>query len=307
MDFQKITLKEFVDIPSSTPKVIFTIPQVGISNRPTHIQVLDPFDQSRVISLYSDIKVSCDLKGTQRGLHMSRIEECMEELRNAGLTLKEYVLECTKLIQRTQGQSTCKVDLKSFYEKENNSNPSKVPSRELIHFVSSCKIENNDSQLTIGVEVPFINACPCTQRWGMRAYYNTLKEQGYSHEEAEKLVRSAPLQAHTNGGIAKLYITNNEINHTDLYDVLDRSLPIIRELLKGQDEHSVVRHTHEQGQFCEDNIRSITAEVVKTFSDTLSPNTPIKIHVEVNESVHFHNLWAEVDMTLGEIVQGLKE
>ncbi len=301
MDFNKIELKEFVDIPNSTPKIRMTIPKVGISQRPCNIQVLDPFDSSRTIHSYSDIRISCSLNPNQRGLHMSRIEECIEELKNAGLSLHDFVKGCASLIQKTQGQKASKIDLISNYEKANTKNPSGVPSKEIIQLISSLEVIGEQQISKLGVVVPFINACPCTQRWGMREYYNILREKGYDHSTSEDLVRCAPLQAHTNRGTAKLIITDENITHQEIYDVLDRSVPIIRELLKGQDEHSVVRHAHQKGQFCEDNIRAIASEVATTFKDTLPPSTDISIYVEVDESVHFHNLWAEMNCNLEEL------
>jgi len=306
MDFEKIDLKEFVDIPSSIPQVRLNIPLVGICQRPTNILVLDPFDKSKSTQVYSDIRISCSLNSKQRGLHMSRIEECIEELKYAGLDICEYVRECALLVKRTQGQKVCKVELTSHYEKDNLKNPSKKQSKEILELLTSIEINEDKESLQVGVVVPFINACPCTQRWGMRAYYETLRTKGYDHSTSEDLVRCAPLQAHTNRGKAKVCISSSEVSHKTIYDVLDNSVPIIRELLKGQDEHSVVRHAHEQGQFCEDNIRAIAQQVALTFKDKLPAKTPILIHVEVDESVHFHNLWAEMDQSLGELCAGLE-
>jgi len=305
MDFEKIDLKEFVDIPSSTPLVKLNLPLVGICQRPTNILVADPFHEGRTISLYSDIRIASSLRENQRGLHMSRIEECMDELKNAGLSLTDFVKECALLVQKTQNQETCTIELKSQCEKDNLKNPSGKPSKEILELITTFKVTGDKHFITTGLVVPFINACPCTQRWGMRAYYNTLRTKGYDHSTSEDLVRCAPLQAHTNSGKATLCITSSEVSHKNIYDVLNRSVPIIRELLKGQDEHAVVRHAHEQGQFCEDNIRAVAAEVVKTFKDILPDQTPVKIHIEVDESVHYHNLWAEIDQSLGEICGGL--
>ena len=302
MNFENIHLKEFVDIPSSTPKVKLNLPLVGICQRPTNILVIDPFEKSVKANLYSDIRIACSLNAQQRGLHMSRIEECLEELKNQGLDISEFVHECAKLIQRTQGQKVCKVELASNYEKNIIKNPSGKPSKELLQLITNVEVNESNASTTLAVMVPFINACPCTQRWGMREYYETLRTKGYDHSTSEDLVRCAPLQAHTNRGKATLSIGSSEVSHQTIYDVLDRSVPIIRELLKGQDEHSVVRHAHGQGQFCEDNIRAIANEVISTFRDSLPLDTKIKINVEVDESVHFHNLWAEIDQSLGQIL-----
>ncbi len=304
-DFEKVDKKEFVDIPSSVPAIKIHLPLVGISQRPTNILFTDPFDAAQSVHLYTDIRVASSLVAEQRGLHMSRIEECIDELRTAGLPIGEFVESCAKMIVKTQQQNSCRVELTANYEKHTLKNPSGRPSKELIKLLSIVDIDGTSTKVRTGVVVPFINACPCTQRWGMREYYQVLRSKGYDHQTSEELVKSAPLQAHTNRGSAQLIITNPDVTHKMIYESLEQAVPIIRELLKGQDEHALVREAHRQGQFCEDNIRAIAKQVVTSFRDTLPASTPIKIQVEVDESVHFHNLWAELEQTLEKIEGGL--
>jgi GTP cyclohydrolase FolE2 len=89
-------------------------------------------------------------------------------------------------------------------------------------------------------------------------------------------------------------ISSEAVDVGEIYDVLDRSLPIVRELLKGMDEHDFVKKAHAAGMFCEDNIRTVIAELVTSFKDRLSPQTRLSVKIDVDESVHHHNLSAEV-------------
>lgn len=299
-DFTIVDKKSFVDIPSSTPKNQIFLQKVGVTNRPLSLSLSTPFD-NKLETLHGEISVVCSLKADQRGIHMSRIEEAIDELRNTGLSVNQFTSALANIVRTSQQQIVCEVNLAVNYEHRVNKNPSGKSSIELLKFTSQSILNNDVITDTIGVHVPFINACPCTQRWAMREFYTKLKGKGYDHQTAVDITKSAPFQAHTNRGTAKLTVESDSVTLKELYDVLDRSVPIIRELLKGPDEHAIVSQTHRDGQFCEDNIRAIIAETKKTFSSKISPDTKINIEVEVDESVHFHNIYAGVSDTLGNL------
>lgn len=300
-DFTVVNQKTFVDIPSSSPAIEFTLPRVGISNRPIILTIADPFSGNPV-SLPCTVTTDCSLRAGQRGLHMSRIEEAFDEVRGAGLELGECARILAEMIKKTQEQTTCSVALEAQYENRVHKNRSGKSSVELIRITSRFHINGEHTEMERGVLAPFINACPCTQRWGMRSFFNVLQEKGFDAVKAEEIVRAAPLQAHTNRGTARLSVCAEQVTFAELYAVLDGAVPIIRELLKGTDEDAIVTAAHQAGQFCEDNARAIIGEAAKKLGGAYSPDTLIDVSVEVDESVHFHNLHAGFRGTLSEIV-----
>jgi GTP cyclohydrolase FolE2 len=306
IDISTIDQKQFVDIPSSTPEIKIHLSKIGVSNRPLYLKLRDPFKNDTTTTLFGNILISSSLDKNKRGLHMSRIETCLETLKNEGLTLEQFCNSLAAQIKSSQDQSDCCIDLICDYELSTNKNSSGFISSELIKLIQFAEIKGNKTKTKLGVKVPFINACPCTQKWGKRDFYHKLKQKNLAENLILELLEDAPLQAHTNGGIATLEVESNKIEHKTIYKILNNSFPIIRELLKGQDEHQLVKSTHLQGQFCEDNIRTIASNVVAELSGILEEETKIRIHVEVNESVHFHNLWGEINDTLGDIAKGLK-
>jgi GTP cyclohydrolase-4 len=290
-DFSVIDQKTFVDIPNSRPEFEIALERVGVTNRPLSLLLEDPFLESPV-SLPCRLTVFASLKASQRGLHMSRIEEAIDELRGAALSPQQFVVSLAKLVQTTQSQDRCEISLEADYEHRVSKNPSGRSSVELLTLRAQAEVFRDQTTVTSGITVPFINACPCTQRWGMRQFYSTLREKGYEPSEAEEITRCAPLQAHTNRGKATVTVSDPAIRSKPLYDILDRSVPIIRELLKGQDEHAVVSHAHQCGQFCEDNIRAILMELHSSLANKIASTATISVEVDVDESVHFHNLTA---------------
>lgn len=300
VNFKNIREKSFVDIPSSEPKIKIKLAKVGISNRPVTLKLNNPISGEPTY-IPSDINVALSLAAGQRGLHMSRIEECIDEIRESGLSPAQFVNELASLVKKTQSQDYCRIELISRLEHRVQKNKSGRISTELLDIYSIAELDGTRSITTLGVGVPFMNACPCTQRWAMRDFHELLQAKGCSAELTEEITRAAPLQAHTNGGIATLKVTDSNISHLDIYSVLEESVPIVREMLKGIDEHTFVRLTHEQGQFCEDNVRSIALKAVEMLKAKISPAALVKIAVEVNESVHFHNLWGEIEHSFSEL------
>jgi GTP cyclohydrolase FolE2 len=300
-DLRSIQDKSFVDIPASTPKVKLAIPQVGIRNRPCYVHIADPFS-GHATRLYADLKVLFALPATQRGVHMSRIEECLSAMETQGdLTLCDWMRKLSNALLSAQALRKCCTFLDIVYEKPIAKNVSQKSSHELITLHSIIEQDADHQSICTGVTVPFINACPCTQRWAMREFFQELVEHGYSGAEAETLMRRAPLQAHTNLGKATLKIWSDKVNHQQIYDVLASAVPIVRELLKGVDEHALVSRAHSEGQFCEDNARAISQQVVAKLDTVLAEDALVKISVEVAESVHFHNLIAEIATPIGSL------
>lgn len=299
-DLSAINEKSFVDMPASAPELPIPLQRVGISNRPHYITVLDPFDGTKR-QLLAEISTNFSLPAGRRGIHMSRIEESLHQLAaEETLPLQQYTEALFARISKLQQLPAASVAIDCHYEKITNKNPSGKISSELIKLHSSIIKQGEVIQPTIGVSVPFMNACPCTQRWGVRDFYQTLKAKDYSDEEMRFLLEAAPKQAHTNRGVATVKIASESVSFAEIYDVLDRSLPIVRELLKGMDEHDFVTKAHADGMFCEDNIRAVVSAVDASFKDKLSPQTAVSVVIDVDESVHHHNLRAEVEFMLGD-------
>ena len=281
-------------MPATAPVIAIPLQRVGISNRPHYIRVTDPFDGSPR-ELLADITLNFALPADRRGIHMSRIEESLLQLRDEEtLPLHQYTEKLFARISELQELPAATVVVQCNYEKVVSKNSSGKKSSELLTLYSSISKINGTIEPKVGLSVPFMNACPCTQRWGTRDFYNSLKAENYSDDEMRFLLDAAPKQAHTNRGTACIKIASEAVSIAEIYDVLDRSLPIVRELLKGMDEHAFVKEAHAQGMFCEDNIRAVIAELVSTFRKSLAAATQVSVKIDVDESVHHHNLSAEV-------------
>jgi GTP cyclohydrolase-4 len=306
IDFSILDTKQFVDMPDAKPKVKLFIPKVGITQRPHYITVIDPF-RNLPININSFVKIFMPLKESKRGLHMSRIERIMYSYQNKVYeSLSCYTEEIIMPIIKEQNIESGKIYVRSIYEKETDKNPSGRKGHEILYLYSITSVKNGHLKTFVGLGVYFMNACPCPQRWAMRNFYYKLREKGYSEKEIYEIIKDAPLESHTNRGIVNLFIEDKNISYKDLYNILDSSVTIVRELLSGNDEHLFIRESHEKELFCEDVVREVAFNVVKYLDNKLEDDKRIIIKTEVDESIHFHNLYAEISSSLGELKEQLK-
>lgn len=304
IDFTQIEEKSFTDLPDTKPFVYMPLKKVGISNRPHYININDPFT-GEPRELLADIKMLLNLKKDQKGLHISRMEMCLHELKKIkNLNLKQYAKKLVALLIQSQpnGTNYGRVEININYEREVSKNINR-PSSELyaLHLIYEEDVEKKESHTTIGITVPIINSCPCTQRGGIKDFYYFLKNKGINDKDINEIIENSPLQAHTNRGEAKLMMKSDKIKFNDIYKTLEKSSPVIRELLTGKDEHKFVRETHEKGFYCEDVAREIAMNVVDDYFNRLDEKTEIEIVCEIDESIHYHNLYAKIFTNLRDL------
>lgn len=307
-NFENIDEKIFVDIPASSPSIFFSLPKVGVTNRKHRIKIKDPFNQNDLIELEADIEIFFDLPKNQRGLHMSRIEKAMQEFQNAGLTIKDYAFNLIKYAATLQDRPSGEIEVKFNYEKVTHKNSSGRLSHEILGIIFKAHL-NESKNLThkIGLSVPFMNACPCPQRWSIREFHHYLRKLGFNDEEIYKISAAVNFGTHTNLGQADVIIEdlNDNINYNDLYMLLDKSVLITRELLSGRDEFEFIKEALLKEQFCEDVAREIIRNIVNDFKNNLNPESLLEIVVEVNESIHFHNLKVEIKDKFKNILENI--
>ncbi|GIW66012.1 MAG: GTP cyclohydrolase I FolE2 [Candidatus Parcubacteria bacterium] len=307
-NFENIDEKNFVDIPASTPKILFPLPKVGVTNRKHKIQIEDIFEKNKIIEPEVDIEIFFDLPENQRGLHMSRIEKAMQKYQFSRTNLKEYLKNLIKYAAELQNRETGIIKIVFNYEKLIDKNSSGRLAHENIKIIAIGFLNKDEIRYKLGMDVPFMNACPCPQRWSIREAYHYLKSLGLSDKDIYKVINPLNFGSHTNLGTAKLIIEDlkNNITHNEIYKILNKSVLITRELLSGKDEFDFIKEALIKEQFCEDVAREIVKESVESLGKKLDPKSLIELEVEVNESIHFHNLRVEIREKFENIQRELK-
>ena len=113
-----------------------------------------------------------------------------------------------------------------------------------------------------------------------------------------------PVITHNQRNVCTVIMTTDDsvsIEADELIDIVNDSFssPTF-EVLKRDDEATVVINAHKNPRFVEDMVRAVLTKIVNRYSG-LSDDTLVTVKSESEESIHKHNAFAERTATMGEL------
>lgn len=246
-------------------------------------------------SLHCSIDIFVDLPASQKGSHMSRnvevLNEVVEESVRKPITAIEDMAAdmCRKLLVHHEYAQTADVNIRAEYFRSSKT-PLGKDTYEMYMLLSGGHIER-DGPLTkkIGVQVIGMTACPCAQQ----TVTEMLEFEG-----------DMPVMAHNQRNVCTIMVTlpeDQSIEADELIDLVQDSFSSpTYELLKRPDEGQVVINAHRNTKFVEDVVRGVLDRFVKKYTN-LSDDVYVDVISESEESIHKHNAFAERESTLGEL------
>jgi GTP cyclohydrolase-4 len=253
--------------------------------------------------LVVEIDVFVDLPSTQRGSHMSRNVEVINEMIDSSVRLKVGSLEelaakiCKTLLDRHDYASYAEVRMRAdyFIEKRPDGGIKSLEAYKLMAKASSTRGDGLMKQ--VGVEVQGMTVCPCAMETAFR-------KMEHDVPELKAIYGKAPTISHNQRNRTTLMIEVPEhvdIEADDLIDIVESSLssPTFG-VLKRADEANVVINAHKNPKFVEDVVRGILGKLLTNYRQ-LSDEVHVTVRSESEESIHKHNAFAERDTTLGEL------
>jgi GTP cyclohydrolase-4 len=274
---------------------------VGITGVKKPVNVQRP---SRVVTLTTNIDVFVDLPASQKGSHMSRHVEVINEIVDESVRAPVESLEAlseeiaSTLLKRHEYASKSEVNISSDYFLEREL-PSGVKSLESYKLLGQAKAQRGKdiNKKLIGVEVIGMNACPCAMETIREVLAN---DKPVFKEE----LKDVPMITHNQRNISTLMIevpSNYLIEADDLIEIVEQSMSSpTYEILKRSDEGKVVYGAHTKPQFVEDVVREILTRVLEKYPD-LPDDLEVTVRSESEESIHKHNAFAERVTTIGEL------
>jgi GTP cyclohydrolase-4 len=279
----------------------FKLTRVGITGVKKPVHVKRP---NRVVMLTVNIDVFVDLPANQKGSHMSRHVEVINEIVDQSVRKPVESLEnlCNEiasiLLHKHEYANDSEVNITSDYFLEKQL-PSGIKSLESYKIMGRAKARRGNSinKKMIGVEVVGMNACPCAMET-IREYIST------DHPEFKDKLKTLPTMTHNQRNISSLMIevpSNYLVEADDLIEIVEDSMssPTF-EILKRADEADVVYSAHTKPRFVEDVVREILTRVLQKFPD-LPDDVFVTVRSESEESIHKHNAYAERITSLGEL------
>jgi GTP cyclohydrolase IV len=297
------------DVQSSTPAVALSLSRVGV----TGVEKVIRLKQSGVEQLFS-ARFECvvDLGPNQKGAHMSRFEEVVNEtigevvLHETAFKVETLAEHIAQLVRERQGAQCAEVSVEARFPEHKPAPVSGIETQELYTLHGSALATKVGTRRLIGVTAQGITACPCAQELIATQSRARLDALGYDENQIEEIIDAVPVATHNQRGLGTLQVgctelCDDDIDAAALLQIVEQSMSSeIYELMKRSDEAHVVEKAHRRPRFVEDCVREMVRGVVETF-----PGLDDRAFIEARqvnlETIHQHNVVAERYGTLGEI------
>jgi GTP cyclohydrolase-4 len=291
------------DVHYGKPDARFKLTRVGVSGIRKPIVVRR---QDRETRLTATIDLYVDLPATQKGSHMSRNVEVLEEAVNEAFAeptggLEVYAAGLAKaLLQRHEYATFSDVRIAADYFL-GKSAPSGRKTTEVYGLEASAHGAREPGRIrlkkSIGVEVTGMTCCPCAME-GARELMAAEKP------ECSSALLGFPALTHNQRNVTTLKMDvpdGSDVEADLLIEIVEEALSSpTREILKRRDEAELVLAAHRNPKFVEDVVRGVLERVVSRFA-ALPDDVELNVRSVSQESIHKHNAMAERVTTLGEL------
>jgi GTP cyclohydrolase-4 len=298
-----------IDVQAQLPTVQLSISRVGV----TGIEKVIRLRQNGTEQLFS-ARFECvvDLGPHQKGAHMSRFEEVINEaigdvvLGEAAFKAETLAEHIAQLVRVRQNARRAEVSVEARFPEHKPAPVSGIQTQELYTLHGSAVASELGTRRLTGVTAQGITACPCAQELVAGAARERLAGEGFDAGEIDRIIDAVPIATHNQRGLGTLNIgctesCDDDIDAAALLEIVEQSMSSeIYELMKRSDEAAVVEKAHRRPRFVEDCVREMIRGVVEAFPG-LDDLAFVSAHQLNLETIHQHNVVAERFGTLGEI------
>ncbi|PZS11233.1 MAG: GTP cyclohydrolase I FolE2 [Solirubrobacterales bacterium] len=309
MSAERVPPAPLLDVQSQLPSVALSLSRVGV----TGVEKVIRMRQNGAEQLFS-ARFECvvELGASQKGAHMSRFEEVVNDaindvvLREATFKVETLAEHIAQLVRTRQGAPRAEVSVEARFPEHKPAPVSGIQTQELYTLYGSAICTELGTRRLIGVTAQGITACPCAQELVASAARNRLQKSGFDQDQIEQILQDVPVATHNQRGHGTLHIgctecCDDQIDAASLLEIVEQSMSSeIYELMKRSDEAHVVEKAHRRPRFVEDCVREMVRGVVDAFPG-LDDRAFVSARQENLETIHQHNVVAERFGTLGEV------
>jgi GTP cyclohydrolase IV len=301
------------DVQARAPRVPLGLSRVGVTGVEKVVRIRDEL-------FFARLDCFVDLSREQKGAHMSRFDEVVNEaigqvvLSESPFRAETLAQHIAELVRARQGAERAEVTIAARYPEHKPAPVSRVQTQEIYTLYGRAVAFEHGTRRIVGVSATGMTACPCAQELMAGRARESLAEDGFSGDEIERVLEHVPMPTHNQRGLATLHIgcvedCVAEIDGATLLAIAEGSMSSeIYELMKRSDEAEVVDKAHRRPRFVEDCVREMIAGVVDRFPE-LDGASFVWAHQENLETIHQHNVVAEryglLSELRGEVSSGL--
>ena len=303
-----------LDVQSRTPATQVSLSRVGVTNLEKVIRIRTAEGEQL---FYAELECFVDLKPDQKGAHMSRFEETVNEaidevvLGEATLKAEALATQVAEQVRERQEALRAEVTIAARYPENKPTPVSGRPTQEIYTLFGSAVASEQGTRRLVGVQAQGMTACPCAQEMVAERSRERLAADGFSEDEIERVLDAVPVATHNQRGLGTLWVgcpeaCDDTIEATRLLTIVEASMSSeIYELMKRSDEVDVVEKAHRRPRFVEDCVREAIRMAVEEY-ESLGHGAFLMSRQENLETIHQHNVVAERYGLIGELVRELR-
>jgi GTP cyclohydrolase IV len=301
------------DVQARRPSTQVSLSRVGVTGVEKIVRIrVNGIEQL----FYAELECFVDLGPEQKGAHMSRFEEVVNEaiddviLREAfkAETLAAHIAE--RVRDRQDGRRA-EVTIAARYPENKPAPVSGSLTQEIYTLFGSAVASARGTRRLVGVQAQGMTACPCAQEMVTERSQERLRDAGFEDGEIARIFEAVPVATHNQRGIGTLHIGCPEactetIAAETLLEIVESAMSSeIYELMKRSDEVEVVEKAHRRPRFVEDCVREMVRMATERFAN-LSDGAFVSARQENLETIHKHNVVAERHGLLAELAQEIE-
>jgi GTP cyclohydrolase I/GTP cyclohydrolase-4 len=300
------------DLQEATPPASISLTRAGVTRSAKSIRIRHNGGEQL---FHAEVACFCDLNPAQKGVHMSRFEEEVNEAIDDVVIGEALIVEAlaeriaTKLVASQQALRS-EVTIRAGYPVQKRTPVTGIPTQEMYGLIGIAAANPCTSRRIVGVRAQGMNACPCAQGLLAEQASEALHDDGFSREEVGRILRLVPIATHNQRACGTLYLGAPEelaVDADELIAIVEEGMSSeIYELLKRPDERFVVERAHRRPRFVEDSVREMVRGTLARFP-SLPDDAFVHAHQVNFETIHTHDVEAERAGTVAEIRRELDD
>src|SRR5579884_3648467 len=179
-----------VDVQALRPAVALGLSRVGV----TGVEKVIRIRQNGTTQLFSaQFECVVELGGNQKGAHMSRFEEVVNDaigqvvLGEATFKVETLAEHIAQLVRERQNARRAEVNVVARFPEHKPAPVSAINTQELYTLHGSAICTELGTRRLIGVTAQGMTACPCAQELVATTARERLQTEGFSDDEIEKI------------------------------------------------------------------------------------------------------------------------
>ncbi len=314
MSVEPTPLPRVPDVQASVPATRMSLSRVGVTNV-EKVTRIGPRGAEQLY--YAKLDCFVDLGPDQKGAHMSRFEEVINDvigevvLGEGGFKAEQLAQRIAVEVRERQGARRAEVVVAARYPEHKPAPVSGIPTQEIYTLLGSAVASERGTRRLVGVAAQGMTACPCAQQLVAGRSRERLAADGFTDDEIARVFEAVPVATHNQRGLGTLHLgfpeeCDTDVDAAELLAIVEDSMSSeIYELMKRSDEGAVVEKAHRRPRFVEDCVRESIRGAVERFGD-LREDAFVSARQENLETIHQHNVVAERFGLLGELRRELE-